>query len=98
VLWLTPEGADMAEEDWNVPEGRFLSYVLAPTEPGGEPVFIVLNATPEPIALKLPILPEYSRWTCLLDTAVETTEPEAFASGADMKAPPRSVLAFAGAA
>ncbi len=98
VLWLTPEGADMAEEDWNFPEGRFLSYVLAPTEPGGEPVFIVLNATPEPIALKLPILPEYSRWTCLLDTAVETAEPEAFASGADMKAPPRSVLAFAGAA
>jgi len=34
----------------------------------------------------------------VLDTAVETAEPEAFASGADMKAPPRSVLAFAGAA
>jgi len=98
VLWLTPEGADMAEEDWNFPEGRFLSYVLAPTEPGGEPVFIVLNATPEPIALKLPVLLEYSRWTCLLNTAVETAEPEAFASGADMKAPPRSVLVFAGAA
>jgi len=98
VLWLTPEGADMAEEDWNFPEGRFLSYVLASTEPGGEPVFIVLNATPEPIALKLPSLPQHSRWTCLLNTAVETAEPEGFASGADLTAPPRSVLVFAGAA
>ena len=38
------------------------------------------------------------RLELMLDTAVETAEPEAFASGADMKAPPRSVLAFAGAA
>jgi glycogen operon protein len=43
-------------------------------------------------------LPQYSHWTCLLNTAVETAEPEAFASGADVTAPPRSVLVFAGAA
>jgi len=72
--------------------------VLASTEPGGEPVFIVLNATPEPIALKLPSLPQHSRWTCLLNTAAETAEPEGLASGADLTAPPRSVLVFAGAA
>jgi isoamylase len=72
--------------------------VLAPGEPGGEPVFIVLNAAPEPIDLKLPSLPEYSRWTCLLNTAAETADLEAFASGADAKAPPRSVLVFAGGA
>src|SRR4030088_3291150 len=30
VLWLTPQAAEMTEQDWNFPEGRFLSYLLAP--------------------------------------------------------------------
>ena len=28
VLWLTPQATEMTEQDWNFPEGRFLSYVL----------------------------------------------------------------------
>jgi hypothetical protein len=43
-------------------------------------------------------MPEYSRWTCLLDTAAETHDPEVYASGAAAEAPPRSVLVFAGGA
>ena len=34
----------MTEDDWNFPEGRFLAYVLAALEDGGEPLFIVFNA------------------------------------------------------
>ena len=34
VLWLTPAADDMKEQDWKFPEGRFLAYVLGPTEPG----------------------------------------------------------------
>ena len=34
VLWLTPAAEEMTEEDWNFPEGRFLSYVLGPAEHG----------------------------------------------------------------
>ena len=30
VLWLTPDGNEMTEADWNFPEGRFLSFVLGP--------------------------------------------------------------------
>jgi glycogen operon protein len=98
MLWLTPQATEMVKEDWEFPEGRFLSYVLAPVEPGGEPAYIVLNAAPEPINYMLPKLPEYNRWTLLLNSAVATTEPEVYVSGSEAKAPPRSVLVFAGAA
>jgi glycogen operon protein len=96
VLWLTPEGADMTDEDWKFPEGRFLSYVLGPVEQGQPPIFIVLNAAPEEIAFKLPAMPEYKSWQQVLSTKdiVQTTAE--FVPGAETKAPPRSVLAFAG--
>jgi glycogen operon protein len=98
MLWLTPEATEMVKEDWEFPEGRFLAYVLAPLEAGGEPAYIVLNAAPEPINFTLPKLPEYGHWTCLLNTAVPTAELEIYPSGSDAKAPPRSVLVFVGAA
>ena len=98
VLWLTPAAEEMKEQDWNFPEGRFLAYVFGPIEPGKPPIFIVLNAAPEAIGFKLPKLPEYKSWQQLLNTAdVKETVAE-FASGSDAKAPPRSVLAFAGSA
>ena len=28
VSWLTPQATEMSEQDWNFPDGRFLSYVL----------------------------------------------------------------------
>ena len=98
VLWLTPAAEEMKETDWKFPEGRFLSYVLAPVEQGQAPIFIVLNAAPEEIAFSLPKLAGYKGWRCVLNTA-ETRETRAeFAAGSDTKAPPRTVLAFAGAA
>ncbi len=96
VLWLTPAAEEMSEPDWNFPEGRFLSYVLAPTEPGGAALFIVLNAAPEEIAFHLPKLPEYARWRQVLSTAELTQKTAEFAPGAETKAPPRTVLSFAG--
>ena len=35
VLWLTPQATEMTEQDWNFPEGRFLSYVLGPVQQDG---------------------------------------------------------------
>jgi isoamylase len=98
VLWLTPAAEEMKEADWKFPEGRFLSYVLGPMEQGQAPIFIVLNATPEEIAFKLPKMTEYKSWRQLLNTADDNQASADFASGADTKAPPRSVLAFAGSA
>jgi glycogen operon protein len=98
VLWLTPAADEMQEQDWNFPEGRFLAYVLGPIEPGQPPVFIVLNAAPEAIEFRLPRMPEYKSWRQLLNTADIEQEAADFASGSEVMAPPRSVLAFAGSA
>ena len=97
VLWLRPDAEDMKEADWKFPEGRFLAYVLAPVKPETVPIFIVLNAAPEEIAFKLPKLSDYKSWRQVLNTADSEKSAAEFASGADTKAPPRAVLAFAGA-
>ena len=62
------------------------------------PLYVVLNAAPDTIDFKLPMLPEYSRWTVVLNTADASQTTQEFASGAKSHAPARSVLAFAGAA
>src|ERR1700691_2329665 len=98
VLWLTPSADDMTDSDWNFPEGRFLAYVVGPTEPSAAPIFIVLNAAPEAIAFKLPKMPEYKKWQQLLNTADVKQTTKDFASGSEASAPPRSVLTFAGSA
>jgi isoamylase len=98
VLWLTPQAAEMTEQDWTFPEGRFLSYALGPTQAGAPILFIVLNAAPEAIAFTLPALEGAGRWTNLLDTAQPARPSEAFAAGAKQQATPRSVLVFEGGA
>ena len=98
VLWLTPQATEMTEQDWNFPEGRFLSYALGPVHKGDAPLYIVLNAAPEAIEFTLPALPGCSRWTLVLETAPEPRPGAKFTSGSKLHAPPRSVLAFSGAA
>ncbi|HKH03332.1 MAG TPA: glycogen debranching enzyme GlgX, partial [Bradyrhizobium sp.] len=98
VLWLTPAAEDMEQQDWNFPESRFLAYVLGPAEKGGEPIFIVLNAATEEIAFKMPKMAEYKSWRQLLNTVDVKQQVRNSASGDEAKAPPRSVLAFAGSA
>ena len=71
----------------------------APMEQGQAPIFIVLNAAPEEIAFKLPEdarIQELAAGAEHHRRAGQTTAD--FASGTETKAPPRSVLAFAGAA
>jgi isoamylase len=72
--------------------------VLGPAEHGQAPIFIVLNAAPEEITFKLPKMPEYKNWQQALNTTESKQTTADFASGSDLKAPPRSVLAFAGSA
>jgi glycogen operon protein len=70
--------------------------MLGPVEQGSAPIFIVLNAAPEDIAFHLPKLPEYKAWRQLLNTADDTQPSTEFASGSEINAAARSVLAFAG--
>jgi len=56
----------------------------------------VLNAAPEEIAFKFPVMAEHKSWQQVLNTTEVVQTIVEFAPGADTKAPPRSVLAFAG--
>jgi glycogen operon protein len=96
VLWLTPSAEEMTEADWTFPDGRFLAYVLGPVEQEHAPIFIVLNAAPEAIAFTLPKMPEHKAWQQVLNTTEAKQTPVDFETGAELKAPARSVLAYAG--
>jgi glycogen operon protein len=96
VLWLTPQGSEMTAQDWNFPDGRFLSYALGPLQAGEPALYVVLNAAPEAIELSLPTLPGYRRWTVVLESTASARIDEEFVSGSALQAQPRSVLAFAG--
>jgi glycogen operon protein len=94
VLWLTPEATEMTPEDWNFPDGRFLSYVLGSASGEDPPIYIALNAAPETITFKLPSVPNAGRWIVCLDTSARGIEETAFEQGALSEAPPRSVIMF----
>jgi isoamylase len=97
VLWFTPQGAEMTEQDWSFHGAHFLSYVLGALEERSAPLYIVLNAAPAAIALTLPTAFGTRGWTLLVDTAQATRTGETLVAGANVEAPPCSVLVFAGA-
>ena len=96
VKWLTPKGTEMEEADWNFPDGRFLSYVLAAAGSNGEPLFIVLNGADHSLDIIFPEWPGASRWQCVLDTVNGQLPSDTYAPGATWSAEARVVLAFAG--
>ena len=96
VIWLTPEGREKNDQDWQFPEGRFLAYVLGAVEESAGPLFIVLNASTEAIPFVLPSYPAYAKWELRLTTAEGSEAPPASAPDAKLDAPPRSVTVFAG--
>lgn len=98
VMWLRPDAAEMKDEDWSFPEGRFIAYVLAPPETGGEPLLVVFNSGADPISITLPSWPNVARWSSVLDTVNNAVLAEQVveAPGAQLSAPAASILAFAG--
>ena len=96
VLWLTPTGKEMTQEDWKFPHGRFLSYVLGPLQAGQQPIFIVLNSAPEAIEFTLPTIPDHNTWTMILNTALGAQLGQNMPAGWKSQAPGRSVLVYSG--
>jgi isoamylase len=98
VIWLRPDAAEMGEEDWKFPEGRFLAYVLAPPPAGGEPLFLVFNAAPEAIEVTLPTIPGIAKWSRVLSTADNSVLKEDVSEppGAKLTSPASSILGFGG--
>jgi glycogen operon protein len=85
----------MEEADWNFPDGRYLSYVLAAPREGREPLFIVLNGADQAVNITFPQWPGVAHWDCLVDTASDQLAGR-HAPGATWSAQARCVLAFAG--
>jgi glycogen operon protein len=81
--WFRPDGRQMAQRDWQSPDTRELGVFLngeltGIVSPHGEPVAddsfaLLLNATPEPLAFRLPPRRFGLEWALELSTA----EPEA---------------------
>jgi isoamylase len=97
VLWLTPQATEMAEPDWNFPEGRFLAYALGATG-NAHTLYIALNAAPLAVDFALPRLPGGNTWAKLLDTADGAPDGKRYAAEAKLKAAPRSVIVMEGMA
>jgi glycogen operon protein len=93
VRWLTPQATDMTEQDWSFDGAHFLAYVLADAQAGAAPLYIVLNAAPKGIDVKLPIVPPWRRWGLLLDTAT-MTEGQIVSAGMAFSVPARAILLF----
>ena len=98
VKWITPLGTEMTEADWAVAETRFLSYVIAPIEPSGVPLFVILNAAPEPAEVVLPRWSNCSVWARIFGTVVDNSESGDFRLkiGTKHVAPAQAVTVFAG--
>ena len=94
VLWLTPQGTEMTSDDWNYPDGRFLSYILGAEGHGATPLFIALNCGPDAIPFTLPALRNFPRWTAVLDTTTEANTMSTYDGAAILQAPARSILVF----
>jgi isoamylase len=96
VMWFTPGGNQMTEEEWTSPFVRCLGMLLSGDATDvlnfeGEPVrddtfLVLINAHYEPIPFVLPGQ-EHLEWQLILDTTDARgflTEPKKFASGDDI--------------
>jgi glycogen operon protein len=78
LTWLRPDGAEMAQDDWDFAEGRALGMLIHgestdETDDRGRPIrgdtmLLLVNASDGPVEFALPAL-ESDEWTVLVDTA-----------------------------
>ncbi len=88
VVWLAPDGRDMAVADWNDAARGCFGAWLTPTQ--GEAVLLVFNPEPEPVRFRLPP----GHWRLELDSGAAVGSPPA---GMEdwARVPERAVMVFA---
>ena len=98
IAWLTPRATEMTEQDWHFPEGRFVSYVLAPVEDSPGPVYVVINGTPEPIDFTIAKWTGLNAWRLRVATVpFKEAASVTYSPGQTATGPARSVTVFSGA-
>jgi glycogen operon protein len=101
ILWYSPAGTEMSDEDWNAGFVRCLGLYLdgqmnGEVDPCGEPIvgdsiLLLLNAHHEDLPFALPEPAAGARWTPLLDTHRLPTCKEPLSSSAKYKLVARSL-------
>ncbi len=78
ITWLSPDGTDMSDEQWNDPNMRVFGMELAglaadaidrQATGGSDTVLILLNASPDDVRFHLPRCPRPERWLLGFDSA-----------------------------
>jgi isoamylase len=79
IIWLTPAGCEMTDEEWNSSFARSLGLQMSGLLEGeydaqGRPeedddILLLLNADQDEIIFELPPFPEEARWEVFMDTA-----------------------------
>jgi isoamylase len=103
VCWLTPDGEEMAEENWHDTNGRCFGMLLdGRAQPTGirqrgtdATLLLVLNAHHDMVNFKLPEVVGGTGWMRLVDTNLPNPDDdEIFAFGVDYTVTARSLLLF----
>ena len=91
IVWLTPGGHEMTDEEWHRAEARCLGLYLQgdatnEDDDRGRPIvdddfILLLNSHHEPISFLLPLPADRDAWRVVFDTAGANTD--AFFQGAD---------------
>jgi len=86
IVWLTPDGQEMTDEEWNHSQAGCLGIFLAgdamvEKDEKGSPIvddkfLLLVNAHAEPISFAIPSIARVKSWRLLIDTslAAETNE------------------------
>jgi isoamylase len=104
ILWFTPDGLEMADEEWNLGFARCLGMYLSGDSIGevdrqGNPVvdddfLLMLNASPDDIPFTLPGFRSHIRWQPLVDTSehAESADAKRYARGSTYLLKGRSLV------
>jgi glycogen operon protein len=105
ISWFKPDGAEMADADWNAGYTQCLGVRLAgdligDTDERGEPIvgetlLMLFNAHHEPIPFTLPATKDEHLWERLLDTADLGPEPRVWHGAEKYPLQDRSVVLLA---
>jgi glycogen operon protein len=96
VVWLRPDGTEMAEGDWEPGHAKALAvrlsgeaglaHLTAHGEQEPDDTFLIqFNASHEPVTFRVPDDPPAGRWDVIVDTTAETDGdvPDALDAGTD---------------
>ena len=98
IQWLRPDGAEMKDEDWKFPEGRFLAYVLAARRTAASRCSSCSTRLRKASRSRCrPGRTSHAGRRCSTPPAIRcSAEQTTEAPGAKLTAPATSILAFAG--